>query len=168
MSTRTEMNHGIAMVNYQLKRVAVRSTAGLSELSDLIHDEAFEVAAVDFDSKLGVVTIPFRRIYHGGPERLIQKTIFSRKREVDVLRAFIRIKHVTDAKIIDTEKIGTYTFDKVAFETETSQLVFMACPKFLLRFRVSSLAIEYEETQFAGKVLITDGWCWQRSRFVLF
>ena len=71
------MNHGIAMVNYQLKRVAVRSTAGLSELSDLIHDEAFEVAAVDFDSKLGVVTIPFRRIYHGGPERLIQKTIFT-------------------------------------------------------------------------------------------
>ena len=160
------MNHRLCMADYQLKRVAVTSAAGLSELTGLIHDEAFEVAEVAFDSKLGVVTIPFRRIFHGGPERVVRKTIFSRKREVEVLRAVIHIKHVTDAKTIDTEKIGTYTFEEVDFKTATSQLVFKACPKLELRFRVSSVEIEYEETQFAGKALITDGLFWQRSQFV--
>lgn len=154
------------MADYQLKKFAVTNPSGLSELAGLIHDEAFEVAELAFDPKLGVVTVPFRRIFHDGPEKLIRKTIFSRRREVEVLRAVIRIKHVTDAKTIDTEKIGRYTFEKVAFEAAASQLIFKACPKLELRFTVSSLEIEYEETQFAGKAVITDGLFWQKSQFV--
>lgn len=154
------------MADYQLKRVAVTSAAGLSELTGLIHDEEFEVADVAFDSRLGVASIPFRRIFHGGPERVVRKTLFSRKREVEVLRAVIRIRHATDAKTVDTEKIGTYTFEEVAFESATSQLVFKACPKLELRFRVSTVEIEYEEIEFAGKALITDGVFWQKSQFV--
>ena len=154
------------MADYQLKWVAVTSAAGVDELAGLLHDEEFEVEEVGFESRLGIVTIPFRKIFHGGPKRVIRKAIFYRKWEVDVLRAVIRIKHVTGAKTVDTERIGTYTFEEVAFEAAASQLVFKACPKLELRFSVSSLEIEYEEIEFAGKAHITDGLFWQKSRFV--
>ncbi|MEI8289219.1 MAG: hypothetical protein WCH99_07065 [Verrucomicrobiota bacterium] len=154
------------MADYQLKRFAVTNAAGLIELTGLLHDEAFEVAEVAFESKLGVATIPLRRIFHGGPERVVRKTLFCRKREVEVLRALIRIKNVKDVKTIDTEKIGTYTFVEVAFEAAASQLIFKACPKLELRFTVSSMEIEYLEIQFAGKAVITDGLFWQKSQFV--
>jgi hypothetical protein len=85
------------------------------------------------------VSIPFRRIFHCGPKRVIRNAIFYRKWEVDALRTVIRIKHVTDAKTIDTEKIGTYTFEEVTYQVATSQLVFKACPKLELRFNVSSV-----------------------------
>ena len=153
------------MADYQLKRVAVTDAAGLSELTGFLHDEAFEVAEVTFDSKLEVVIIPLRRIFHGGPERVVGKTLFCRKREVEVLRALILIKHVKDAKTIDTEKIGAYTFVEVAFEAAASQLIFKACPNLELKFTVSSLEIEYEEIQFAGKAVITEGLFWQKSQF---
>jgi hypothetical protein len=154
------------MSRYKLRRIAVMNGAGLGELAGLIHDEEFEVADVVFDSNLGVVTIPFRRIFHGGPERVVRRTLFCVKKEVDIVRALICIKHVTAARTIDTEKIGTYTFESVAFDPAASQLVFRAGPKLELRFDVSCLQLEYEETQFAGKALITDGWFWQKSQVI--
>lgn len=152
-------------MDYEFRKFRIANPAGIGGLLDLIHDEEVEVEKVVYDSKLRVVTIPFRRIFHGGPERVVRKTLFSSKREVGVLCVVIRIKHVTAAKTIDTERIGTYTFEEVAFETSGSQLVFKACPKLELRFSVSNLEIEYEETGFAGKALITDGLFWQKSRF---
>jgi len=153
-------------MGYEFRKFRIVTPAGIGGLLDLIHDEEVDVREVAYDSELGVVTIPFRRIFHGGPERVVRKTLFSRKREVEVLCAVIRIRHVTDARTIDTERAGTYTFEDVAFETSASQLVFKACPKLELRFSVSSVEIEYEETQFAGKALITDGLFWQKSQFV--
>jgi hypothetical protein len=154
------------MLEYQLRRFSTEDSAGLTKLADLIHDEEFDVADVRFDSKLGVATIPFRRIFHGGPGRVVRKTLFTQKREVEVLHAVIYVKHVTDAKITDAEKIGTYTFEEVVCETAASQLVFKACPKLELRFSMSKLEIEYEETGAAGKAVIISGLFWQKSKLL--
>ena len=56
----------------QKEPVVVTSADALDSVIGLIHDERFELDDVSFAKDQGVVTIPYRRMFHGSPGRLVR------------------------------------------------------------------------------------------------
>ena len=62
----------------QKKPVIVTKAENLESIVSLIHDEFFILDEVSYSEGEGVVNIPYRRIFHGHPSRIVRNWLISR------------------------------------------------------------------------------------------
>jgi len=130
-------------------------------LVDLIHDEYFDLDDVSFSEGDGTVTIPYRRVFHGHPGRLIRKWLLWRTHEVDVIRSVLTIRNVQHYEPDDRSCIGTYSFNTVSYESGT---LLIACdPNLDLRVVVPKIIIESRDLEIRGRARITHGLFWEAN-----
>ncbi|MCP4645711.1 MAG: hypothetical protein GY851_35020 [bacterium] len=133
----------------------------LHALGDLIHDEYFELDDVTFCQEQGIVTIPYRRMFHGGPSRLIRFWLLFATFEVDVIRSVLTIHHVQDCRIDDRSQIGTFSFNTISYDEGTLRI---ECNEDLdLHLTVTTVEAESRDVEVRGKARIYDGLLWESN-----
>jgi hypothetical protein len=125
----------------------------MDSLLCLIHDEHFELADLKYSKEDGLVTIPYRRIFHGRSRRLIRNWFIWKTYEIDVIRAALTIKNVKSLEIDDRSKIGTYSFNTMSYEDEVLRII--CCEDCEIRIAASQLEIESREIEVRGKAQVS-------------
>ena len=139
----------------------VTSASQLEELNSLIHDEYFDLDDVRFHKDQKIVEIPYRRIFHDGPSRLIRSWFIFKTVEVDVIRALLTIRNVEEYTFKDSAGIGTFSFNTISHDGTT--LLFECCEPLELRIVVSQIDIESRDIETRSKARITHGLFWSSS-----
>jgi len=145
----------------QTEPLVVTNVEGLDFLVGLIHDEYFCLDDVTFSPDHGVVTIPYRRIFHSHPGRMIRNWLIARTYEVDVIRSQLTIRNVKDYSVEDKSHIGTYSFNTVSHSD--SMLMFRCNEDLDLRMVVPKLEIESRDLEVRGKARINHGFLWSST-----
>ena len=138
--------------------LVITKAGQLDKLIGLIHDEYFELDDISYQNNDKVLQIPYRRIFHDGPRRLIRNLLLWKTFEVDVIRSVITVKNVDDYIFKDSAKIGRYSFNAVSYEKDYLQ--FDCEPDLKLRMKVSGIEIESRDVEVKGKSKYTEGLFW--------
>lgn len=139
----------------QTEPLVVTNEEDLDSLAGHIHDEFFCLDDITFSVDHGVVTIPYRRIFHGHPGRMIRNWLIARTYEVDVIRSRLTIRNAEDYSVEDKSHIGTYSFNTVSYSDDL--LLFRCNEDLNLRIVVPKLDIESRDLEVRGKARITHG-----------
>lgn len=129
-------------------------------LLNLIHDEYFDVADIAFDQSAGVLTIPYRRVFHGGPEKFLRRRFLTSIYELDVIRSELTLRHVESFTVDDHARTGEGFFNTVTFRDGV--LVF-TCGGLNLTAKVKAVEIESRDIEVRGKARIGRGLFWESS-----
>jgi len=67
----------------RLLESSLRATdeAGLARVDSLLHDETFDLSGIEHDVAAKTLTIPVRRQFHGGPERIMTPALSGKRNE---------------------------------------------------------------------------------------
>ncbi|MHC4645551.1 MAG: hypothetical protein ACYTBJ_08610 [Planctomycetota bacterium] len=142
-----------------LKRpLRITSTDDLEDLNRLMHDEYFDLSDVTFHKELRTVEIPYRRIFHDGPSRVIRNWLIFKTVEVNVIRAGVTVHNVEEYTFKDSARIGTFAFNTISYDNGV--LRFECCEPLELRMVVSKIDIESRDIEIRGKARITHGLFW--------
>jgi hypothetical protein len=120
-----------------------------------IHDEFFELDSVNFSREEGIITIPYRRIFHDNPGRLIRNWIIYRTYEVDVIRAILTIRNVEGYEVDDRSRIGTYSFNTLSYDKNLLKIV--CCEDCDLLIVTKKIEIESRDIEVRGKSCVSHG-----------
>lgn len=145
----------------QKEPLVIRSADALDSIITLIHDKYFELDDVSFSKEQGIVTIPYRRMFHGGPGRLVRNWLICRTYEVDVIRAMLTIRNVEGYEVDDRSRIGTYSFNTVSCDNNILEI--KCCENCSLRMVTPKIEIESRDLEIRGKSCITHGLLWSAS-----
>ena len=137
----------------QKEPVVVTNADHLECIVGLIHDEFFELDDVCFSKDQGVVSIPYRRMFHGHPGRLIHNWLIYRRYEVDVIHSMLTIRNVKEYTINDKSHIGTYSFNTISYDNGALRI--KCCEDLDLRLFVSGVEIENHDLEVKGKARIS-------------
>ena len=109
--------------NMEFISLKVTNPSEIGKLSSLIHDEYFEGNDIEYHRENGILEIPYRRIFHSGPRRTVHNWLFYIVKEVDVIRAKMRIHHVQEFELNDPDKTGIYSFNNVDYDPDSLTLL---------------------------------------------
>lgn len=138
--------------------LVIANAEQLDELIGLFHDEYFELDDIEYVPEQKVVRIPYRRIFHDGPRRLLLNWFILKRFEVDVVRSLITVRNVEDYTFKDSARIGTYSFNIVSYHNNYLQFDCEADLK--LKMKVSGIEIESNDIEVRGKAKLTEGLIW--------
>ena len=136
----------------------ITNTEHLDELIGLMHDEYFNLNDIKHIRDQQLVEIPYRRMFHGGPCRVIRKIFGIKRIEVELIRSLLIIRNVKDYSYDDRARIGTYSFNTIEYNNNNLQII--CCEDLELNMVVSGLEIESHDIAVKGKTRITKGWFW--------
>lgn len=145
----------------QKEPIKVTSAKAFDSIIGLLHDEHFELDDVSFSEEQAVVTIPYRRMFHKKPGRLIRNWIIFRTYEFDVIRSILTIRNVQEYEVDDRSHIGTYSFNTILYDK--GSLLIKCCEDCDLRLVTSKIEIESHDVEIKGKSRITHGILWEAS-----
>lgn len=141
--------------------VKIADVGEFPKLLDLMHDEFFSLEDVRFDPQGHLVEVPYRRIFHEDPGRVIRNWLIFRTHEVDVIRSMLTVRHVQDWSFVDKAQVGTYSFNTLSYDQGV--LLIECCPVLELRMVVTKLEIESRDLEIRGKARITHGFFWESN-----
>jgi hypothetical protein len=149
-----------------MRRFVVTAEQDLDKLNALLHDERFDGDAIQFDPAAAVLEVPFERLFHDGPERVIEKIWGSYCiAERDILKCTLRISHVVSHEFEDLQRIGAYPVFEIRYDSQEGTLEFDCIIPTRFVVHVSALHVEYEETEYRGRARvekIAGGESWSR------
>ncbi|MCO6430805.1 MAG: hypothetical protein J5J00_08080 [Deltaproteobacteria bacterium] len=137
-------------VNEDPKILHITEASSVEHLNPLIHDEYFELCQIGFDADRQIVTIPFRRIFHGVRERIVRRGLFSTIYEVDVLRARLLIKNASAVKIRDNANLAICSFNTIWYESSLDAIKISCCEDCELEIGVTAIDLFYEALDYGG------------------
>lgn len=144
--------------HFEIIRVTDRQ--GLHGIGERLHDEYFNLQEICYDEKDGTLEMPFQRLWHDGPSRVLKNRFFYRIEEVDVLRGYLRFMKVTAYETMDRARVGSYSFNSIHYD-EARSLITVRCNQDCeLLLRVQEIQVEYRELEYRGKARVTSGWFW--------
>lgn len=133
--------------------VVVTNAEQLESIICIIHDEFFELDDVCFSKDQGIISIPYRRMFHGHPGRLVRNWLIYRTYEVDVIYSILTIRNVNEYTINDRSHIGTYSFNTISYDKGI--LLVKCCEDLDLQLFVSGVEIESHDLEVKGKARIS-------------
>ena len=137
----------------------VTSAEHLGEVIGLIHDEYFDLKDIKYIKDQQLVEIPYRRMFHEGPCRVIREYFGIKRIELELIRSLLIIKNVKDYYYEDRARIGTYSFNTI--EYKNNKLRIICCEDLELDMEVSGIEIESHDLEVKGKTRLTKGWFWE-------
>ena len=141
--------------DFAFKFLVVTDPSQFDELLCMIHDEFFDLDEVRYNNEQCVLEIPYRRVFHQGPSRIVRQWIIYSVREKDVLRSRLRIHGVKEYEVQDLAQIHTYSINTIDYDPEASQLLVHCDPDLKLRILVNELKIESQDLECNGKARIS-------------
>lgn len=141
--------------------LVVTSTEGLDKLIGQVHDEFFILDDIKYDKDQQIVEIPYRRMFHGGPYRIIRNILGIKRIEIELIRSLLIIRNVKDYYYNDRSKIGTYSFNTIEYDGTNLRII--CCEDLELNMVVSEIKIESHDIAVRGKTRLTKGWFWESS-----
>ncbi len=147
----------------QFESMDVSTWDGLQSLGERLYDECFDVDTMCYDEQTCTVDIPFLRIWHGGPRRVVKNRLIYRVEEVDVLRCSLRFLDVVRYTLQDPERIGAYTFEGFRRDEGQGLVAIHGSPNCIVMLAVGRIWAEYREIGFRGKSRITQGYFWDAN-----
>ncbi len=143
-----------------LIRIHASNFEELHLIGERLHDEYFDVKDVLFDEGSESLEIPFRRIWHDGPRRVIKNRLIYRVEEVDVLRCSLYFRNVTGYECKDRAHIGTYSFSRFQYDKVRKMLIIHANLDCVIEISMNEIDAEYREIEYRGNARITIGLFW--------
>ena len=128
------------------KRILITNSARIPEILDLIHDCWFDTDKIEFDREESELLIPFERaaqepgIFRGGI------LPFGRRNSSMVL-AYLRIRHVENYHLNDLEGLGTYDFNEIHYDENSSRLRITTGVPLEFEVKVKRFELEVEVTE---------------------
>ena len=146
------------MDNIELKNRRINNPDCISEILDLIHDEYFDLEKVCYLSEEKRVEIPYCRVWHEGPRKVLRNFLIHQTHEVDVVQSVLIIRKVTNYEFIDNAKIGIYSFNTIEFSG--NNLLLKCCEPLELRFELEDIDIESIDKEIRGTAKVGEGLFW--------
>jgi len=126
--------------------ITVDSPGRLSDIVDLIHDCWFSLDETTFSKDTGIVEIPFARSMDKN-RKVVSRLALLKVVEVPVVRAILRIHHVREFAIQETENIRRYDFNTIIFDPERKELRILTGIPVDLRAQINEFRIDLEVTE---------------------
>ncbi len=143
--------------------IVARTADDLFQIGARLHDENFEPGAICQDKAAGTLEIPFRRIFHDGPSRLVKNRLIYWVDEVDVLRCSLRFLNVATYTLVDRTNIGALSLNRFHYDEAQDIVTLLCCEDCDFSIRVNGLHVEYREIEYCGKARITRGYFWDSN-----
>lgn len=90
------------------------------ELVDYLHDNWFDLAEIDFDQDLDIVTVPFEREFY--EDRRVISSGILKTVEAPVYQCALRVRDVSVVEIEDSGEVGRYNFVDLEFDPTLGKL----------------------------------------------
>lgn len=102
------------------KSLRVTNRNELEEVNNLIHDCYFDVAEIEFDAT--TLVLSFRFLCPSDTRKFWWRDFFSTSKMRPAIECFLRIGNVESYSIDDKQKVGTYDFNVLDYESSTATL----------------------------------------------
>ncbi len=126
------------------KHLKINNPKELDAVHDLIHDCYFDVDDVAFDASSSVLSFRFRRVATRG--KYGWKAFISTSKMSPAIECYLRFHHVESYSIKDTQKVGTYDFDVLAYDPSTKCIAVRTNVPIDIRIFVRDFEISVEVT----------------------
>jgi hypothetical protein len=133
----------------------VITEAELSGLDDLLHDETFDLDGIEHNSTTQTLTIPVRRQFHGGPERIIEDGPLWKTYQKDWMRSLVTIRHVRSWQFEHDQGINSYSF--CSWGVSDSVMIIECNEALILTVSIDAIDVRVEDIGFKGKARIRRG-----------
>jgi len=97
----------------------LNTDTGVDELLDLIHDYWFDLDEIKYDPAAQQLKIPLSQKIQRKKSKILTKD----KNKLHPKRYIMLIKKVLDVEIVDSEKVGSYDINNIAYKTDTKSIV---------------------------------------------
>jgi hypothetical protein len=88
--------------------LSITNPKDLHAVHDLIHDCYFDIDGIAFDRSLSVLSFLFRRF--------VAKDITSTSKMGPAIEGFLRVHHVDNYSVHDTQRLGTNSFNVLTYD----------------------------------------------------
>lgn len=141
----------------RLLKSLLRATdeAGVAEVDGFLHDETFNLDGIEHAVAAQTITIPVRRQFHGGQERIIDSGLVWKTYEKEWMRSRLTIRDVRSWKAEHDQGINSYSF--CSWRVSNGQLVIECNEALVLTFEIGRIDVELEDLGFKGKARIKRG-----------
>ena len=145
------------MMTQGLLKLPLRATdeAGLARVDSLLHDETLDLNGLAHNVAAQTVTLPVRRQFHGGPERIIESGPVWKTYEKDWMQSLVTIRHVRMWKPKNDQGINSYSF--CSWRLAEGTLVIECNEALVLTFEIGAVDVQVEDIGFKGKAKIGRG-----------
>ena len=126
-------------------RVVIDDPNQMSTILDLIHDCWFDVNTITYEPEALTLSLWFGREMPDR-SRVIEKRFLLKKKEVPVAECFLKIRHVTDYSIRDTEQVGVYDLNEIEYDPNLKRIRITTGVPLDIQMTVERFEIEVEET----------------------
>lgn len=100
-----------------VKSISIKHPNQIPLIRDVIHDAWFDVSNIEFDSNTSAVSIEFERELKD-KSTVVEKNWMMERIEVPLVQCFLNIFHVESYKIDDTERVGSYDFTTLEYNSD--------------------------------------------------
>ena len=100
-----------------VKNISIKHPNQIPIIDGVIHDAWFDVSNIEFDSNTSVLSIEFERELKD-KSTVVEKNWMMEKIEVPLVECFLNIFHVESYKIDDTERVDSYDFTTLEYNSD--------------------------------------------------
>ena len=127
------------------KRLVIKNYRRIPAILDIIHDCWFDVDDIVHDPEALTLSIRFGREMFERSRVVERRYLLSRK-EVPVAECFLKIHHVTDYSVRDTERVGLYDFNEIEYDPNLKRLRITTGIPIDIQMTLDKFEVEVEET----------------------
>ena|SRR5215217_394973 len=128
-----------------VKSISIKDPEQIPLICDVIHDAWFDVSNIEFDANTSVLSIEFERELTD-ESTVVEKTWMMEKREVPLVQCFLNIFHVESYEIDDTERVGSYDFTTLEYNSVLRSISIITGTPIGIEIKVRDFEVSVVET----------------------
>ena len=128
-----------------VKSISISHPNQLPIIRDVIHDAWFDVSNIEFNSNTSVLSIEFERELKD-ESTVVEKNWMMEKIEVPLVQCFLNIFQVENYKIDDTERVGSYDFTTLEYNSDLRCISIITGTPIGIEIRVRDFEVSVVET----------------------
>lgn len=128
-----------------VKSISINHPDQIPLIRDVIHDAWFDVSNIEFDSSASVLSIEFERALKD-ESTVVEKNWMMEKLEVPLVQCFLNFFHVESFEIDDTERVGSYDFSDLEYNSERGCISILTGTPIGIEIKVREFEVSVVET----------------------
>ena len=136
-----------------VKSISINHPNQIPVITDVIHDAWFDVSNIEFDANTSVLSIEFERQLKD-ESTVVEKNWMMKKIEVPLVQCFLKFFHVESYKIDDTERVGSYDFTNLEYNSDEKSISIITGTPIGIEIKVRDFEVSVVETNKSKGVKI--------------
>ena len=128
-----------------VKSISISHPNQLPIIRDVIHDAWFDVSNIEFNSNTSVLSIEFERELKD-ESTVVEKNWMMEKIQVPLVQCFLNIFQVESYKIDDTERVGSYDFTTLEYNSDLRCISIITGTPIGIEIKVRDFKVSVVET----------------------